>query len=86
MMPLVMILNIGDTLFQVLFKSVHILIFISGAAAIALVINRGWTPTDYLWSFSIWLEAVAIFPQLRMLAKIKEVPITENINDLIKIG
>ena len=39
----------------------------------ALLIHRDWTITDYIWSFSIWLEAVAIFPQLHMLTKIKEV-------------
>jgi len=40
---------------------------------------------DYLWSFSIWLESVAIFPQLHMLRKIKEV---ENItaNYVVALG
>lgn len=58
---------------------------VPGALVLALFIHRGWTITDYIWSFSIWLEAVAIFPQLHMLSKIREV---ENItaNYVVALG
>eukprot|EP00331_Platyophrya_macrostoma_P034215 CAMPEP_0176456736 /NCGR_PEP_ID=MMETSP0127-20121128/31473_1 /TAXON_ID=938130 /ORGANISM="Platyophrya macrostoma, Strain WH" /LENGTH=218 /DNA_ID=CAMNT_0017846767 /DNA_START=37 /DNA_END=693 /DNA_ORIENTATION=- len=51
----------------------HWKVLIPGAMIAALIIHRDWTFLDYLWSFSIWLEAVTIFPQLSMLSKISEV-------------
>jgi len=46
---------------------------VPGALVAAIFIHRDWGFFDFLWSFSIWLEAVAIFPQLFMLSKLKEV-------------
>jgi ER lumen protein retaining receptor len=39
----------------------------------ALIINQRFTPFEIIWSFSIWLEAVAILPQLFMLQRRGEV-------------
>ena len=44
-----------------------------GAGVLCLIINTGYTPFELSWSFSIWLEAFAILPQLFMVQKIKEV-------------
>ncbi|CAD6189343.1 unnamed protein product [Caenorhabditis auriculariae] len=37
------------------------------AAVLALFINNGFTVMEILWTFSIYLEAIAIMPQLFML-------------------
>ncbi|KAI6239379.1 ER lumen protein-retaining receptor erd-2.2 [Aphelenchoides fujianensis] len=39
------------------------------SAVLALLINPSFTPLEILWSFSIYLEAVAILPQLFMLQR-----------------
>mmetsp|Transcript_38313 Transcript_38313/g.90621 ORF Transcript_38313/g.90621 Transcript_38313/m.90621 type:complete len:228 (-) Transcript_38313:81-764(-) len=39
---------------------------------LSLVWNEGYEPFEILWAFSIYLEAVAILPQLFMLQKTKE--------------
>lgn len=39
------------------------------SAVMALIFNHGYYPFELLWAFSIWLEAVAVLPQLRMLQK-----------------
>jgi len=51
----------------------HWYFLILGACVAALIINGGWNMRDYIRSFSIWLEAVAIFPQLHMLIQLQEV-------------
>lgn len=44
------------------------------AAVLALVLNEDiYSPTEVLWTFSIYLEAVAIVPQLWLLQQTKEV-------------
>ena len=43
------------------------------ALILALLIHPKWTLFEISWSFSIWLEALAIIPQLRMLTKMKDV-------------
>lgn len=40
---------------------------------LALVINHEFTVTEVLWTFSIYLEAVAILPQLVLLQRTKNV-------------
>ncbi|KAB5593818.1 ER lumen protein retaining receptor [Ceratobasidium theobromae] len=42
------------------------------AAILALIFNYDYTITEVLWAFSIYLEAVAIFPQLFMLQRTGE--------------
>eukprot|EP00850_Spirogloea_muscicola_P016295 SM000131S26725 [mRNA] locus=s131:250426:257697:+ [translate_table: standard] len=42
-------------------------------AVLALLINNGYKPLEVLWTFSIYLEAVAILPQLVLLQRTKNV-------------
>ncbi|EFJ30337.1 hypothetical protein SELMODRAFT_143476 [Selaginella moellendorffii] len=41
--------------------------------ALALLIKTKFTPLEVLWTFSIYLEAVAIFPQLVLLQRTKNI-------------
>lgn len=43
-----------------------------GAAILGLLSTYVYTVTEVLWSFSIWLESVAILPQLFMLQRTGE--------------
>lgn len=49
---------------------------IGPSIVLALLINQQRTPTEILWTFSIYLEAVAILPQLILLQR------TQNIDNL----
>ena len=40
------------------------------AAGLAVLINNDFTVMEILWTFSIYLEAVAILPQLFMISKV----------------
>ncbi|KAL9097718.1 MAG: hypothetical protein Q9165_000044 [Trypethelium subeluteriae] len=42
------------------------------AGAMAVLFPYKYTPTEMLWAFSIWLESVAILPQLFMLQRTGE--------------
>lgn len=48
------------------FKVQYLLI---GACVLAFFLHHSFAPTALLWSFSVWLEAIAILPQLFMLSK-----------------
>lgn len=39
----------------------------------SVIIHKSFNPIDFMWSFSIWLEAVAILPQLSMITRLKDV-------------
>lgn len=41
-------------------------------AGLALLVNHDFSPLEILWTFSIYLEAVAILPQLFMVSKTGE--------------
>eukprot|EP01069_Polyplicarium_translucidae_P012939 Polyplicarium_translucidae@DN667_c0_g1_i1.p1 len=43
------------------------------AVILALVSTENYGPTEVLWTFSIWLESVAILPQLILLQQLREV-------------
>lgn len=43
------------------------------AAILGVLTAVDWTPSEILWAFSIWLESVAILPQLILLQNIREV-------------
>jgi len=43
-----------------------------GAAFLAIIYPYEYTPSEILWTFSIWLESVAILPQLFMLQRTGE--------------
>ncbi|XP_043215750.1 ER lumen protein-retaining receptor-like [Amphibalanus amphitrite] len=45
---------------------------IAPCALLALVVNHDFTPLEILWTFSIYLESVAILPQLFMVSKTGE--------------
>lgn len=45
---------------------------LGGAAALAIIIPYKYTVSEILWAFSIWLESVAILPQLFMLQRTGE--------------
>ncbi|KAF7561057.1 hypothetical protein G7046_g3066 [Stylonectria norvegica] len=45
---------------------------LAGAALMALVFPYKYTVSEILWAFSIWLESVAILPQLFMLQRTGE--------------
>ena len=42
------------------------------AGILTLIIHASWEPFELVWSFSIWLEAFAIMPQLHLLRKLGE--------------
>ena len=50
----------------------HYYIYI-GAFFMAVLIHKSLNPADFIWSFSIWLEAFGIMPQLFMIQKLKEI-------------
>lgn len=45
---------------------------LAGAAFMGIVFPYKYTPSEMLWAFSIWLESVAILPQLFMLQRTGE--------------
>ena len=50
----------------------HYLLYLA-AAVLTLLIHRSFEPMQFIWSYSIWLEAVAILPQLLMINKLKDI-------------
>ena len=51
----------------------HFKVLIPVAAVLTCILNTGWTPWTWFWSFSIWLEAIAFVPQIVMLHKMRVV-------------
>eukprot|EP01017_Pseudomicrothorax_dubius_P000333 TRINITY_DN0_c157_g1_i3.p1 TRINITY_DN0_c157_g1~~TRINITY_DN0_c157_g1_i3.p1 ORF type:complete len:216 (+),score=39.74 TRINITY_DN0_c157_g1_i3:61-708(+) len=51
----------------------HLLYLVPGALVATILVHTQLTPFEFVWSYSIWLESVAIIPQLKMLTKLKEV-------------
>lgn len=51
-------------------------VLIAVASVLALLVHMAFTPFEILWTFSIYLEAIAIFPQLFLLRR------TQNIDNL----
>jgi ER lumen protein retaining receptor len=49
------------------------LLYLIAALLMALLVHTRLSLFELSWSFSIWLEALAIIPQLRMLTKMKDV-------------
>ncbi len=44
-----------------------------GALLAAIIVHKSLNPVDFLWSFSVWLEALAILPQLFMINKLRDI-------------
>jgi len=51
----------------------HFKALLPAAFVLALIINSGWDAWEFMWSFSLWLEAMAFIPQIIMLKKIRTV-------------
>lgn len=51
----------------------HVKFLYPAAAVLAIIIHTDFTTWELIWSYSIWLESLAIIPQLYMIAKIKDV-------------
>ena len=51
----------------------HFLYLLPAAGILTLLIHTKFQLFELSWSFSIWLEALAILPQLKMLTKMQEV-------------
>lgn len=45
---------------------------LGGSLVLAALFPYAWTPSEILWAFSIWLESVAILPQLFLLQRTGE--------------
>ena len=45
---------------------------VGGSAVLAVLFPYKYSPSEILWAFSIWLESVAILPQLFMLQRTGE--------------
>uniref|UniRef100_A0A7S1WCB9 ER lumen protein-retaining receptor n=1 Tax=Alexandrium catenella TaxID=2925 RepID=A0A7S1WCB9_ALECA len=43
------------------------------AAVLGVLTSSDWTIPEILWTISIWLESVAIYPQLALLQQVREV-------------
>ncbi|CAI2737591.1 unnamed protein product, partial [Dicrocoelium dendriticum] len=50
----------------------HMSILLVPCAVLALLVNERFTVMEVLWAFSIYLEAVAILPQLFLISKTGE--------------
>lgn len=44
-----------------------------GALVLAIIIHKSLHPLEFIWSFSVWLEAFAILPQLYMINKLRDI-------------
>ena len=45
---------------------------LGGSAVLAILFPYEYTPSEMLWAFSIWLESVAVLPQLFLLQRTGE--------------
>ena len=51
----------------------RVMFLIVPSSLLALVVNHEMSLVEVLWTFSIYLEAVAIFPQLVLLQRTKNI-------------
>ncbi|APA05847.1 hypothetical protein EAF04_003154 [Stromatinia cepivora] len=58
---------------------------LGGSIVLALIYPYAYTPAEILWAFSIWLESVAILPQLFLLQRTGEAE-TITANYLFALG
>jgi ER lumen protein retaining receptor len=49
----------------------HLTVLLPSAFVCTLIVQTGWEPFDFMWSYSLWLEALAFIPQIIMLNKIR---------------
>ena len=48
------------------FPHIYLIVF---AIIMTLILNKNYTLWGLIWSFSLWLESVAVFPQISIIAK-----------------
>ena len=49
----------------------HWKVLLPSAAVLTALVHSGDTAWEFVWSFSLWLEAIAFIPQIIMLQKIR---------------
>lgn len=49
----------------------HLMVLLPAAFVLTCIVQTGWTPWEFTWSYSLWLEALAFIPQIVMLHKIR---------------
>eukprot|EP00923_Selenidium_pygospionis_P059446 GHVN01104613.1.p1 GENE.GHVN01104613.1~~GHVN01104613.1.p1 ORF type:complete len:221 (-),score=10.27 GHVN01104613.1:488-1150(-) len=54
-------------------KFPYLIYLVPGAALLGVATSLTWNASEILWTFSIWLESVAILPQLVLLQELREV-------------
>lgn len=82
LMKIIFIASAGYTIYLMMndFKPTHdpnidtfkVQYLIGGSAILAVLFPYRWIPSEILWTFSIWLESVAILPQLFMVQRTGE--------------
>ena len=49
----------------------HFMVLLPAAFVLTCIVQTGWTPWEFTWSYSLWLESIAFIPQIVMLHKIR---------------
>lgn len=49
----------------------HFMVLLPAAFVLTCIVPTGWTPWEFVWSYSLWLESLAFIPQIVMLHKIR---------------
>ena len=49
----------------------HFMFLLPAALVLTCIVQTGWTPWEFVWSYSLWLESLAFIPQIVMLHKIR---------------
>lgn len=49
----------------------HFMVLLPAALVLTCIVQTGWTPWEFVWSYSLWLESLAFIPQIVMLHKIR---------------
>ena len=49
----------------------HFMVLLPAALVLTCIVQTGWTPWEFIWSYSLWLESLAFIPQIVMLHKIR---------------
>ena len=51
----------------------HYKIIYPACLLLTLFLHTRWSPIEFLWSYSLWLEALAFVPQIIILYRIKTI-------------
>ena len=69
---IILLMVVFRTTYEANHDSFRVEFLLGPVAILALVLNQSFTPMEVLWTFSIYLESVAILPQLFMVSKTGE--------------